>query len=173
MGLVLIFLFMALFWARAFSAYDSRENNGRYIVIKNEKVARLIIRKEEITTKRDTPIKDRNKMSVFGLAFYLSIMVIALISLVLACSVDIPCDILQVNSENLKFSVDTLNEKIPIVLSLILLCLELLYFLLRHLKTIKEIEEKWGRILLATVMCVAIAIIGVGTLGLLTILFRF
>lgn len=173
MGLVLILLLMALFWARAFSTYDSRENNGRYIVIKNKKVARLIIRKEEITTKHDTPIKDRNKMSVFGLAFYLSIMVIALISLILACSADIPCDILQVNSENFNFSVDTLNEKIPIVLSLMLICLELLYFLLRHLKTIKEIKEKWGRILLATVICIAIAIIGVEILGLITILFGF
>ena len=67
-----LLLFFTVIFARLSTTYDSRNSKGKYIVIKNRTLAKALIEKENFYYKgRHTLQKDRNKMSVIGLAFYL------------------------------------------------------------------------------------------------------
>ena len=144
--LPLALLFTVAF-ARFSTCYDSRNPKGKYIVIKNDKLAKLLIEKQNFWDRRYTLNKDRNKMSVVGLIFYLCSAFIIVLTLVLMCVPQIPCEPLEIDAAKMYLYAETLNEKIPVIFTMILLCAEFLYFSILLLRYKKEIKQKWIRLL--------------------------
>ena len=139
-----IALIFSIVFARICTTYDSRSSRGKYITIKNKTLAKLLIEKEHFLDKgKCTLQKDRNKMSIIGLIFYLCNLFIIILTLILLLLPQIPCEPFEFDASKMYLYADTLNQKIPIILSIILLCSEMLYFTVLLFRCKKEIEQKW------------------------------
>jgi len=148
--LTILFFFILIF-ARISTCYDSRISKGKYITIKNKTLAKLLIEKQNIFNGKYTLKKDRNKMSIIGLIFYLSIIFIILLFLILYAIPQIPCETFELNTTKIYLYVDTLNKKIPVIATLILFFVEFLYFSILIFRFNKEIKQKWIKVLVYTV----------------------
>lgn len=141
-------LLIVLLFARMSSSYDSRISKGKYVIINNKTLAKLLIANEHFLYKgKRTLKKDRNKLSVVGLIFYLCVVFIVVLTFILLLLPQIPCVPFELDSTKMYFYADTLNEKIPIIFSIILMCAEFIYFAVLLFKFRKEIEQKWIKIL--------------------------
>ena len=92
--------------------------------------------------------KDRNKMSVVGLTFYLCTIFIIVLTVAFLLLPEIPCEPFELDATKMYLYADTLNQKIPIILSIILLSSELVYFAVLLFQSKKEIEQKWIKTLI-------------------------
>ena len=156
-----ILLFFILVFARMSTCYDSRISKCKYITVKNNTLAKILIEKESFFDKgKYTPQKDRNKMSIVGLIFYLCVIFIVALTLFFCLLPKIPCEPFEFDATKMYLYADTLNQKIPIILSIILLCSEFVYFTVSLFQYKKEIEQKWIRIL----VCVSTLLMGLVSL---------
>ena len=165
-----ILLFFILVFARMSTCYDSRISKCKYITVKNNTLAKILIEKESFFDKgKYTPQKDRNKMSIVGLIFYLCVIFIVALTLFFCLLPKIPCEPFEFDATKMYLYADTLNQKIPIILSIILLCSEVVYFTVSLFQYKKEIEQKWIRIL----VCVSTLLMGlVSSIVILEMLFE-
>lgn len=148
--LPILFLFILVF-ARISACYDSRISKEKYITIKNNKIAKILIDNEHFFYKgRRTLQKDRNKMSVIGLTLYLCVVFIVVLTLIFVLLPPIPCKPFEFDATKMYLYADALNQKIPIILSIILLCSECIYFAVLLFKFKREIKQKWIKILVCT-----------------------
>lgn len=139
-----IALIFTIILARICTTYDSRNSRGKYIAIKNKTLAKLLIEKEDFLGKgKYTLKKDRNKMSMIGLIFYLCNLFVIILALILLLLPQIPCAPFEIDAPKMYLFADTINSKIPIILTIILLCAEFLYFAIMLFRYIKNIEQKW------------------------------
>ena len=139
-----ILLFFILVFARISTCYDSRVSKCKYITVKNNTLAKILIEKESFFDKgKYTLKKDRNKMSIVGLSFYLCVIFIVALTLFFCLLPKIPCEPFEFDATKMYLYADTLNQKIPIILSIILLCSEFVYFAVSLFRYKKEIEQKW------------------------------
>ena len=115
-----ILLFFILVFARISACYDSRTSKCKYITVKNNTLAKILIEKESFFDKgKYTLKKDRNKMSIVGLSFYLCVIFIVALTLFFCLLPKIPCEPFEFDATKMYFFADTLNQKIPIILSII------------------------------------------------------
>ena len=165
-----ILLFFILVFARISTCYDSRISEYKYITVKNNTLAKILIEKESFFDKgKYTLKKDRNKMSIVGLSFYLCAIFIVALTLFFCLLPKIPCEPFEFDATKMNLFADTLNQKIPIILSIILLCSEFVYFAVSLFRYKKEIEQKWIKIL----VCVSSLLMGlVSSIVILGILFE-
>lgn len=160
--------FLTWAFARISTRYDSRFNRGKYVVIRHEKWAKWLIETEGFWDKgRETLQKDRQKMALAGLLFYVSNVVLMLLTAVLWWIPDIPCTPI----EWLTVSSDTLNEKIPIIGTIVLMCAELWYLMIVLFQYRKEIEPKWIRWIGMVVAFAVMAVCGIAIVSMLWELF--
>ena len=153
-----IALLFIIVFARISTCYDSRISKGKYVTIKNDLLAKLLIEKEHFLNNRNkyTLKKDRNKMSVMGLTFYLCAIFIVFLTLALLILPKIPCTPFEIDTTKMHLYANTLNQKIPIIATIILLCAEFIYFAVLIFKCKKEVEQKWIKILI----CISSTVIG-------------
>ena len=152
-----ILLFFILVFARISTCYDSRISKCKYITVKNNTLAKILIEKESFFDKgKYTLKKDRNKMSIVGLSFYLCLIFIVVLTLFFCLLPKIPCEPFEFDATKMYLYADTLNQKIPVILSIILLCSEILYFTVSLFQYKKKIEQKW----IKTLVVVSSIIIG-------------
>lgn len=146
--LPIAFIFTIIF-ARICTTYDSRSSRGKYITIKNKTLAKLLIEKEHFLDKGEYTLqKDRNKMSIIGLTFYLCNLFIIILTLILLLLPQIPCAPFEIDATKMYLFANTINSKLSIVLTMILLCAEFLYFAIMLFRCIKNVEQKWLKILI-------------------------
>ena len=94
-----------------------------------DRLAKILIEKESFFDKgKYTLKKDRNKMSIVGLSFYLCVIFIVALTLFFCLLPKIPCEPFEFDATKMYLYADTLNQKRPIILSIILLCSEFVYF---------------------------------------------
>ena len=165
-----ILLFFILVFARISACYDSRISKGKYITVKNNRLAKILIEKESFFDKgKYTLKKDRNKMSVVGLTFYLCTIFIIVLILVFLLLPKIPCKPFEFDATKMYLYADALNQKIPIILSIILLCSEFIYFAVLLFQYKRELKQKWIKIL----VCVSSLLMGfVSSIVILEMLFE-
>lgn len=157
MGMFPLLVIFSLVMARPFTAYDSRMKKGSYVVIENEFLAKLLIDFEGVLTKKKVKKCDRNKLNTIGLSFYIANFLIILIAIVMAAMPVIPCTPYEIDTEKLYLYLDTLNEKIPCCLVLILMGIEFMSCSSIIFNFAKEMDEhKWLKILIY-VVCVVVA----------------
>ena len=143
-----ILLIFTVIFARISTTYDSRNSKGKYIVVKSNTLAKVLIEKEHFLDKGNYTLqKDRNKMSIIGLMFYLCNLFIILLTSIFLVLPKIPCNPLEIDTTKMYFFADTLNSKIPIILTMLLICAEFLYFAIMLFCYIKNIEQKWIKVL--------------------------
>ncbi len=143
-----ILLFFLLVIARISACYDSRISKGKYITVKYNRLAIILIEKEHFLYKgKPTLKKDRNKMSVAGLIFYLCVIFIVLLILIFLLLPPIPCAPFSIDATKLYLFADTLNQKLPIIFSIMLLCSEFIYFAVLLFRYKKELKQKWIKVL--------------------------
>ena len=144
-----IALIFTIVFARICTTYDSRNSKGKYITIKNKTLVKLLIEKEHFFDKgKCTLQKDRSKMSIIGLIFYLCNLFIIILTLIFLLLPQIPCTPFEIDAPKMYLFADTINSKIPIILTMILLCVEFLYFGVKLFKYIKNVEQKWIKALI-------------------------
>lgn len=165
-----ILLFFILVFARMSTCYDSRISKCKYITVKNNTLAKILIEKESFFDKgKHTLKKDRNKMSIVGLSFYLCVIFIVALTLFFCLLPKISCEPFEFDATKMYLYADTLNQKIPTILSIILLCSEFVYFAVSLFQYKKEIEQKWIKIL----VCVGSLLMGlVSSIVILEMLFE-
>ena len=152
-----IALIFTIIFARISTTYDSRNSRGKYITIKSDALAKVLIEKECFLDKgKYTLQKDRNKMAVIGLIFYLCNLLIVILTFILLLLPKIPCAPFEIDATKMYLFADTINSKIPIILTMMLLCAELLYFAIMLFRYIKNVEQKW----IKTLVFVSSIIIG-------------
>ncbi len=143
-----ILLVFLLVIARICACYDSRISKGKYITVKHDRLAKILIEKEHFLYKgKHTLKKDRNKMSVVGFIFYLCVIFLVVLLLIFLLLPPIPCTPFMMDATGLYLFADTLNQKIPIIFSIMLLCSEFIYFAVLLFRYKKELEQKWIKIL--------------------------
>ena len=121
-------IIFVLIFARICSCYDSRISKGKYVTIKNNTLAKLLIDNEHFFYKgKRTLKKDRNKLSIAGMIFYLCVVFIVVLTFIFLLLPQIPCEPFELDSTKIYLYADTLNEKIPIIFSIILMCRDYIY----------------------------------------------
>lgn len=147
--MLLLLWVLTLVIARCASTYDSRIHKGKYVVIRNKTIAKYLIEKHiDFGKGRQTLKKDRYKMSVFGLVIYLGVLFLILLSIILLLVPKVPCEPFLVDSEKLFFYADTVNEKIPVCLSMSWFGIAVIHMFLCSIRICSDIEYKWVRVLL-------------------------
>ena len=140
-------IIFVLIFARICSCYDSRISKGKYVTIKNNTLAKLLIDNEHFFYKgKRTLKKDRNKLSVVGLIFYLCVVFIVVLTFIFLLLPQIPCEPFELDSTKIYLYADTLNEKIPLIFSIILMCVEIIYIAVLLFQYRNEIAQKGIRI---------------------------
>lgn len=86
-------------------------------------------------------------MYVIGLTFYLCNIFIIALTLVFMLVPRIPCEPFVFDATKMYLYANMLNAKIPIIFTIIFLCVEFLYFAILLFRYRKEIEQKWIKIL--------------------------
>lgn len=134
---------IVLLFARIISCYDSRTSKGKYVTIKNNTLAKLLINNEHFFYKgKRTMKKDRNKLSIVGLILYLCVVFVVVLSVIFLFLPQIPCEPFELDSTKMYLYADTLNTKIPIIFSIILMCTEIIYIAVLLFQYRNEIAQK-------------------------------
>jgi len=130
----LLFSYASFILPRSLAAYD-KNSKFKFISLKSEFLAQCLIPKQSGYVK----VADRKKISLFSFIFYIlfALLVIALVlTLVLP---DVPCEEFTAyfgRRAGIRWAVDTLNEKLFVMLPTIFFTVEFLAFLLMGVVTI-------------------------------------
>ena len=92
MVMMYVLFLLSVMFIRGFAGYDSRKQKGKYILIKNQILSTLLLDKMIMLEKSNRLKKDRNKMSVTGLIYYIAASIVFIISIVFALVPDIPSE---------------------------------------------------------------------------------
>ena len=146
--LMVYFLFLlSLAFIRLTAGYDSRVQGGKGFPIKHRVLSRILLDDDSFWERYNRPRKDRNKISVWGITFYVAAAVVFLINLVFWIVPDIPAEPWVVETEKFLLYADTLNEKVSAGAIMLLFMGIIESMLLSMISYTKRIEEKWLRIL--------------------------
>lgn len=144
---IIFFIFLMYFCytcSYAVSPYNPDKPHMKYITIKNKTLARLLISKGN-SKKQHIKNDDKCKLSVISLLFYIIQVVLLIVSIVLQIIPQIPCEpfAFYLGRHGAHFQLNTLNEKIPLILSTLLVIIEMLSILLpAFINKIKKKEVK-------------------------------
>lgn len=166
MGAFILFLVFSLIVARTLTPYDSRYDKGKYILIKNQKIAKILIEKQLFWERRNVQKKDRNKMAISGFVLYIADFALIFIAIILACSPKIPCVPFVLSyEETVYLYADTLNEKIVAIGSIVVLCMTFIGIAISLFKENSFIDSKIARALVYAaavfMILLSVAIMGV------------
>lgn len=158
----LLFL-LSLIVCRFFSGYDSRFQNGKYIIINSPKLRMLLVDEMSFFERKKRLKKDINKMTISGLFFYIYSLATLILSVLLYIIVPkIPIEPWEIETDNFFMYVDTFNEKLSAICIWLFFLSIISYvavLMVRHTKTVKQ---RWIRILIyivSSIMLVAVAFI--------------
>ncbi len=141
-GAFVIFVIFSLITARSLTPYDSRYDKGKYVLIKDKRIANILIDKELFFDRRNVQKKDRNKMSIIGFILYVANALLICLSMILACSPKIPCEPFELSTEDdIYLYGDTLNQKFIALFSMILLCMSFIGFGISMFKGNERLAE--------------------------------
>lgn len=159
--MILFIIFATLFFARYMSGYDSRYNDRKHFVLKNKKIAKILLPKSagwQRSTKRTKT--DFNKMTYAGAVFYFcNLLLVLSIPVFLFLIPDIKIQPFEIDSRYIYLFADSLNTKLPVLLSLIMLAVEIVFEFLNIISQSKKQNNK-GMIILSSITLILIIIFG-------------
>ena len=158
MVMMYVLFLLSVIFIRIFAGYDSRKEKGKYIVIKSRILSTLLLDEMDMLEKTDRLKKDRNKMSIVGLIYYLVALVVLIISIVFALIPNIPCEPWAFESAKFVLFADSVNDKIVTVAITLLLAAVFSYLAVSIVKFTKDTKPTWLRIFIWITVCLMILI---------------
>ena len=160
----LLFVFLILI-IRVLSGYDSRYQKGKYISIKNPVLSVVLLDNESIYTRKKRLKKDKNKMAICGIPFYLGIVITLITNIIFLIIPDISIQpwVIETNKGVILYT-NTLNDKISGITVLMLATLIIGYIAISMMHLTKETKPKWTKIfvwIIASLMIIAAAVLAV------------
>ena len=162
MIMILFIIFATLFIARTISGYDNKYNDRKYFVLQNKEIAKILLPKtagwQRGVKKRSS--SDFNKMTYSGAVFYLfNVFVILSIPVFRFLVPEIQVSPFEFEVRYLHIFVDTLNTKLPVLFSLILLAVEIIFVFINEILLALKQKKKF-LIILSIVLLVIIFLFG-------------
>lgn len=158
MSIIVFIIIGSLFLAREIAGYDSRYNSRKHFIINNKKLARLLLPKTiggRNNTKRTKT--DFNKMTYIGAVFYVcNLLIVLSIPILLILVPEFPTKPFAIDTKYIHGFVDTVNEKLPILSSLLLLSFEIIFEFLNILNKSKKQKNNWMIILSFVVLLIIV-----------------
>lgn len=146
MGDALLVLIVAIFLIGSFAGYDSRFQKRGFVIKK--RFWRFLIWNDGFFEKsKKRPKKDRNKISLAGIIYYIASGITALVKIVLAILPDIPIAPVTIETDEETIRVNTFNQLFSYKLNWWLLCSVFFYIGFCLLRSAKFEEKRWMRIL--------------------------
>ena len=156
----LLFL-LSLIVCRLFSGYDSRFQNGKYIIINSPKLRMLLVDEMSFFERKKRLKKDINKMTISGLFFYIYSLVTLILSVLLYIIVPkIPIEPWKIETDDFFMYVDTLNEKLSAICMWLYFLSAISYVAVLMVRHTKTVGKQWIRTLIyivSSIMLVAVA----------------
>lgn len=156
---ICLLFILCILCIRSLAGYDSRFQNGRYIVIKNKILSRILLDSEIFYGRTKRLKNDRNKMSVRGLVYYGAACFVLVLNIILYIMPDVPCTPWTIYASRFFLYTDTINEKISAILIFDLFLLVLFEFFFVIIRRFDDIEERWLKIFSAVVSMIGILLI--------------
>lgn len=156
--MIIFILVLTLLLARSISGYDNRYNNRKYFILKNKEIAKVLLSKsagwKHSAVKR---VKDDfAKMTYIGAFFYIcNVLLILSIPIFLLFVPEIKVSPVEFDSRYIYLFVDSLNTKLPVLLSLILLAVEIVFEILNIISQSRKQATK-GMIVLSSILLILI-----------------
>ena len=161
MYMIVFILIGTLLFARDISGYDSRYNIGKYFVLQNKKIAKILLPKStgfQRGLKRSKA--DFNKMTYSGAIFYFfNLLVILSIPIFLFLVPEIQVQPFEIDSRYIYIFADTLNQKLPIIFTFILLTAEVIVVFINVIIQARKQNKNW-LIILSLILIILIALFG-------------
>lgn len=161
MYMIIFILIGTLLLARNISGYDNRYNDRKYFVLKNKEVAKILLPKSVGWQRSVKRVKDDfAKMTYIGSIFYIcNVLLILSIPVFLLLVPEIKVSPFEIDSRYIYLFVDRLNTKLPVLLSLILLAVEIVFEFLNIISQSKKQNNK-GMIVLSSILLILITVFG-------------
>ena len=146
--MIMIYLLfaMSIFMIRILAGYDSRYQNGKYLSIKNTVLSKILLDSMSIYRSTKRLKKDKNKMSICGIPFYVAAVFVLLINLVFLFITDIPIEPWGIETSKFIVYANTLNDKISSISILLLLMSIVAYIAFTIIHSTKETKPKWIKV---------------------------
>ena len=146
--MVMLYLIFALsiLFVRLLAGYDSRYQKGKYISIKNTVLSVVLLDNMSIYGKTRRLKKDKNKMSICGIPFYLGIGIVLIINTVFWIIPDMPIEPWGIETNKFIVYANTLNDKISAIAILILFASVIDYTAVSIIHLTKETKPKWVKV---------------------------
>lgn len=133
-------LFIIFIGARMNTTYHPHLLFKKYVIIKNQTLAKLLIGQSDPVNSRAKNAKsNRNKLSYAGIVFYISFLFLVILSIVMFLIPDIPVESFTFDSKTMFLTGSTLNAKLPTVLAFALMFAEIAF---HFINTSKYAVEK-------------------------------
>ena len=156
MVMMYVLFLLSVIFIRGFAGYDSRKKKGKYIVIKSRILSIFLLDEMDMLEKKYHLKKDRNKMSIVGLIYYLAALVVLIISIVFALIPNIPCEPWAFESAKFVLFANSLNDKIVTVAITLLLSAVWDYIAVSIVKMTKDTKPTWLKIFIWITACLMI-----------------
>ena len=147
MAMVYLIFIMTMYLIRIFAGYDSRYQKGKYFVIKNAVLSKILMD----TMSFDNSLrlkKDRNKISLCGVCFYAAAATVLLINVIFLLTPKIPAAPWVYETSRFLVATDSLNHEISAIAILLLLISTTVWMTFWALRwSSKESKVKWVEIL--------------------------
>ena len=155
--LMLYLLFIvSLIFIRLLSGYDSRYQSGKYIRVKNSVLSKVLLDSMSLHGRKKRPAKDRNKMTVWGVALYIAAGAVLLVNIVMLLVPRIPVEPWGIETDRFLVYTDTLNGKISAIGILFLFLTVMIFLACAIIQYNKETQPKWLKVFVWTVASVMI-----------------
>ena len=158
MVMMYVLFLLSVIFIRGFAGYDGRKKKGKYIVIKSRILSTLLLDEMVMLEKTYRLKKDRNKMSIVGLIYYLAALIVLITSIVFALVPDIPCESWAFESAKFVLFADSLNDKIVTVAITLLLSAVWDYIAVSIVKMTKDTKPTWLKIFVWVTACLMILV---------------
>ena len=156
MIMVYLLFAMSIFLIRILAGYDSRYQNGKYVSVKNTVLSKILLDSMSIYSRTKRPQKDKNKMSICGIPFYVAAAAVLLINLVFLFIADIPIEPWGIETNEFVVYANTFNDKISAISILLLFYSVIGYIPITIIRSTKEIKPKWIKIFVWVVAVIMI-----------------
>ena len=156
MIMVYLLFAMSIFMIRILAGYDSRYQNGKYVSVNNTVLSKILLDSMSIYSRTKRPKKDKNKMSICGIPFYVAAAAVLLINLVFLLVADIPIEPWGIETNKFFVYANTFNDKISAISILLLFSSVIGYIAITIIRFTKEIKPKWIKIFVWVVTVIMI-----------------
>ena len=156
--MVYLLFVLLIFFIRVLAGYDSRYQKGKYISIKNTVLCVVLLDGMSIYGRTKRLKKDKNKMAICGIPFYLGIGIVLITNIIFLIIPDIPIEPWGIETNKFIVYANTLNDKISAIAILLLFASVIGYVAIPIIHLTKATKPRWIKVVIWIVASLMIVI---------------